>query len=517
MAGTIREHGLWRGILHMQHKDTGKAPDGSRYCETCAVSLEHKPRSRRFCSAECYQQWWTEHRQREMAQKGTQRLTELLATPAGDQFRQRIADSNRHRPRQRRSAGPDLESPVVMLESGLVNDADEDDAAWAERGAYWEQHAAIVQPRARSHERQTPHDPLILTGHGVQFRVEQGTLVIRNGFTHYPQRRQEWRFFPGDRTLPSRIIVLDADGSISLHVVAWLARHAIPLVLLDWQGQVASVLNGDGRAPDAVLLQQQLATQHDGRGLRLATQLIHAKIAGSIATLRHLPTSPAREQSIARVQRSLHDLEVLPPPTIEALRLLEGRAALAYFTCWQAIPLRWKGTRRKPIPENWHHAGLRQSFVSGTNRHATHPVNAMLNYAYGVLESQVRIATVAVGLDPTIGYLHARRPGRVALVYDLMEPLRPQVDRLILDFLQGRTFDPQDFVLTERGVCRLHPQLARSIAERTTLEADVQARARSYAQRLLECGPRDDCNDHGDSVNQVIGIARKRPGELTQR
>jgi CRISPR-associated endonuclease Cas1 len=90
----------------------------------------------------------------------------------------------------------------------------------------------------------------------------------------------------------------------------------------------------------------------------------------------------------------------------------------------------------------------------------------MLNYAYGVLESQVRIATVTAGLDPRIGYLHACRPGRVALVYDLMEPLRPQVDRLVLDFVQGRTFAPRDFVLTERGVCRLHPQLARSVARR---------------------------------------------------
>jgi CRISP-associated protein Cas1 len=63
--------------------------------------------------------------------------------------------------------------------------------------------------------------------------------------------------------------------------------------------------------------------------------------------------------------------------------------------------------------------------VSGRNRHATHPLNAMLNYAYAVLESQVRIATVAQGLDPTIGYLHTSRHSRVALVYDLMEPLRP--------------------------------------------------------------------------------------------
>lgn len=88
----------------------------------------------------------------------------------------------------------------------------------------------------------------------------------------------------------------------------------------------------------------------------------------------------------------------------------------------------------------------------------------MLNYAYGVLESQVRTAAVTHGLDPTIGYLHACRPGRVTLVYDLMEPLRPQVDRLVLDLVRSNTFSPSDFILTDRGVCRLHPQLARQTA-----------------------------------------------------
>lgn len=176
----------------------------------------------------------------------------------------------------------------------------------------------------------------------------------------------------------------------------------------------------------------------------------------------------------------------LPPPTIEALRVAEGRAALAHFTCWQTNPLRWKGTGRKPIPPEWHHAGLRQSFISGTNRHATHPVNAMLNYAYGVLESHVRIAAVAAGLDPTIGYLHACRPGRVALVYDLMEPLRPQVDRRVFDFVQERTFDPRDFILTERGVCRAHPQLARSIAEQAVSDEEIRTPVRPFAQQPME-------------------------------
>jgi CRISP-associated protein Cas1 len=125
-----------------------------------------------------------------------------------------------------------------------------------------------------------------------------------------------------------------------------------------------------------------------------------------------------------------------------------------------------EGNGRKPIPPEWHYVVAVPSMVSGRNRHATHPVNAMLNYAYAVLESQVRIATVSQGLDPTIGYLHACRPGRAALVYDLMEPLRPLVDRLVLDFVRSHTFTPSDFVLRDDGVCRLHPQLAREAAAR---------------------------------------------------
>ena len=102
--------------------------------------------------------------------------------------------------------------------------------------------------------------------------------------------------------------------------------------------------------------------------------------------------------------------------------------------------------------------------VSGRNRHASHPVNTMLNYAYAVLESQLRIAIVSQRLEPTIGYLHTCRPRRVALVYDLIEPLRPKVDCLVLSFHRSHTLVPSDFVLAADGVCRLHPQLARQVS-----------------------------------------------------
>lgn len=80
----------------------------------------------------------------------------------------------------------------------------------------------------------------------------------------------------------------------------------------------------------------------------------------------------------------------------------------------------------------------------------------------------MRIDIAEVGLDPTLGYLHVCQPGRQALVYDLMEPYRPQVDREVLAFVRSQTFTPRDFVIDAKGVCRLHPELAAVVAARAS-------------------------------------------------
>ena len=116
-------------------------------------------------------------------------------------------------------------------------------------------------------------------------------------------------------------------------------------------------------------------------------------------------------------------------------------------------------------------------------------MNAMLNYAYGILENRVRMQVVGAGLDPTIGYFHSatRKHG---LVYDLMEPLRPVIDRGVLDFVQRHVFRPGDFTLTCEGVCKLNPQLARScvtmvegLANADHVAASVAARLRGHRSR----------------------------------
>jgi CRISPR-associated protein Cas1 len=377
--------------------------------------------------------------------------------------RGRPIGSKDKKPRKRRRDLP----PAQDAATAVAEEEAREEAAWVERGQLWQGSAAETPSPPRAYRwRKIERKPLVLVGHGVRLRVHQGTLLVQNGFTHYPQKREELRLFPGDRRLPSRIIALDSDGSISLDVIKWLSQQGILLVLLSWQGEVVSVV-GDGAVYDPTLREAQLAAQKSEAGLRISTELIRDKIANSYDTLRTLPPSPAIDAAVDKLGAILGEVLQTPPENIDALLLVEAQAAYAYFATWQMLPLRWKGTGRKPIPPDWHHTVARPSMVSGRNRHATHPVNAMLNYAYAVLESQVRIATVSHGLDPTIGYLHAYRPGRVALVYDLMEPLRPQVDRLILSFIRSHTFAPSDLTLNTSGVCRLHPQLAKKMAQRT--------------------------------------------------
>ena len=89
----------------------------------------------------------------------------------------------------------------------------------------------------------------------------------------------------------------------------------------------------------------------------------------------------------------------------------------------------------------------------------------MLNYAYAILESQVRIRLVSEGYDPTLGIMHESRNGSSAFVFDMMKPERPKVDRSILEFVKANKFHAADFIIRADAVCRLNPAMAKRVAE----------------------------------------------------
>lgn len=344
----------------------------------------------------------------------------------------------------------------------------DDESLWVERSELWLKHGASTRaPRGR---RQRRSDHLILCGHGVSLRIQDGALVIRDGFTHYPQLDQTYRFFRGDLALPPRIVMLDGSGTVSFDVLTWLASQGVALVCLNWKGEAVSVLSAVGAVTDPAKLNWQKETRADNaRRMAFSTDLIIRKLARSIETLgAHVPDCRRREIAIGTASDGVARLRAGPPSDMETLRGIEAKAATVYFASWRQVQIRWKATARRPIPDDWRVFTGRASLAHGRkfkNINATHPVNAMLNYGYGVLQARLHIEAVGAGYDPTIGIMHHGYRGTLAYLFDLMEPERPKVDAAVLRFVGENTFSAADFVITDGGVCRLSPQLARVVCE----------------------------------------------------
>lgn len=359
---------------------------------------------------------------------------------------------------------------LKTLKNGRTRIADLDDSSWLERSKFWDNQD--FRPAKTSRRR---HLPLVLDGHGAGLHVSHGALVVRSGFTHYPEKRYEYRLFPRDPEMPSRIVLLDGTGSISFDAIDWLTAQRIPLIRINWRGEMLAMLGGIGYSADPEKSHRQRLAKIQNREIEIGTKLIQHKITNSIATLKIVvPSTADRAHSITRIADCQREMMVRQPRSLLKLLSIEGQAAIAYFEAWRTIPMKWSGVSRKPIPKEWYSVGARSSTAREKikNRNASHPVNAMLNYAYAILQSQVQTSVLAQGYDPTIGFLHASRIGRSALVLDLMEPLRPVIDRAVIAFIRSSVFHPADFVLRSDGVCRLNPKLARRLV-RDLLSSDL--------------------------------------------
>lgn len=336
-------------------------------------------------------------------------------------------------------------------------------AAWARRNEFWAAKGSPTRWRAR---RERSREPLILCGHGVSLNIDRGTLLIRDGLTHYPQERRVYRFHRGELELPPRIVVLDGSGSISFDVLSWLSEQRIPLIRIDWRGEIVSVIGGSGYAPKPEKVAWQEATRNDlERRAEFSARLIADKLRGCIQTLQTVaPPSRSRDLALARCETSAWQLENRAPGSVDEVRMIEAQAAAAYFSAWKGVPLKWRSLTKHPVPDHWLTIGARGSSRNGrfvANRNARHPVNALLNYAYAALRSQVHIQTAAAGFDPYRGIMHHDRSDTQAFLYDVIEPLRPAVDGEIFKFVQHTPLTGADFVLRSDGVCRVSPQLAR--------------------------------------------------------
>lgn len=126
---------------------------------------------------------------------------------------------------------------------------------------------------------------------------------------------------------------------------------------------------------------------------------------------------------------------------LDGIRGIEGEGAKAYFSVFN----------------NMIRCDRQLFYIYGRNKRPPRDrVNALLSFLYTMLANDSVSALQGVGLDPQIGFLHALRPGRVSLAFDLMEELRPILaDRLALTLINRRQVSPEDFDQREGGAVYL--------------------------------------------------------------
>jgi CRISPR-associated protein Cas1 len=142
-------------------------------------------------------------------------------------------------------------------------------------------------------------------------------------------------------------------------------------------------------------LQEQIRASRPLRK-RLWKQIVRAKVRNQAANLA--PDSVGRRRLLALAD----EVKSGDPANIEA------QAAKIYWGEWLGAD-----------------SGFRRDLDGGD------AVNAMLNYGYAVVRAAVGRALVAAGLHPALGIQHSNRSNAFCLADDLLEPLRPFVDRVV--------------------------------------------------------------------------------------
>lgn len=244
---------------------------------------------------------------------------------------------------------------------------------------------------------------------------------------------------------------------------------------------------------DARIRRAQALAGDTPLGLTLAKELIIAKVRGQQANLLQVLNRPEVAHGLDRILEQLTEAQ-----TLDAIGHLEAVAAQAYFAAWTGVRVTFPTRDHQHLPPQWTRFAQRASAIGRGReaRKASAPANALLNYAYRLLEVEATLACHRLGLDPGLGVLHRDRQGRDSMSLDLIEPVRPDVDRWVLDLLEGHTFTRDDFVETHEGQVRLTPELAETVTEMMpTWAASIAPHAESVALAL---------------VDQAEGLVRRR-------
>lgn len=200
---------------------------------------------------------------------------------------------------------------------------------------------------------------------------------------------------------------------VSTQALSIFAEQEVPVAYLSAAGRLVAMMDPLGPTSAAVRAAQVRVLDRPEKALELARAVTVAKIANQRTLLMRNHADPP-----SRVAADLQECVSAAgrAATMNELRGHEGNAAAIYFAHFagmfkegaKQIAARFdtNGRQRRPPPD---------------------PINAVLSFGYSMLTNECTAACRLASLEPTLGALHATRPGRPAMALDLVEPFRPLI------------------------------------------------------------------------------------------
>ena len=233
-----------------------------------------------------------------------------------------------------------------------------------------------------------------------------------------------------------QIVIASRGVSVSSDLIEACTERGIEISFLSFNGKPYAKLNSPSLTATVMSRREQLAAYHDERGLEIAKRFAAGKLKNQVNLVRYFGKYRKKQapkkydelmERIGKIEEILSELRTLETPAdtpVDAMRStllnLEGRAGALYWECVQRL-----------LPTG--------RFDTRNHRGAVDDVNALLNYGYGILYSQVWSALSLAGLEPFAGFLHVDRPGKPSLVLDFIEEFRQSVvDRVVFAMINKR-------------------------------------------------------------------------------
>jgi CRISPR-associated protein Cas1 len=309
-------------------------------------------------------------------------------------------------------------------------------------------------------------NPLLVSGFGTSINVDKRKLIVTNRL-----KKQRLEFNP-HKIEHDSIIIDGHTGNISFESMRWLMKHNIHLTLLNWDGNLLATTLPESTISGKLRIKQYQKHLDSTIRFGIAYNLVKSKVDSSLHLLKEL--SKFYSFDIKKIQKGFASETAffeakIKQNTHDFTELLgyEGRIARIYFDGMKVI-------FNKIAPEF--------SFESRSNYdhkradHASDEINALLNYGYAILVSEIRKFLNSIGLDPQIGFLHEILSSRTPLVYDLQELFRWIIDLSVIQLLE-ETPKPKksDFILTENYHIRLREEIVKRLIDKIRFNFNLKA------------------------------------------